>query len=446
MILAAGQGSRMASDLPKVLHEVAGKALIAHVLKAVASAEPAVDPIVVVLGHQATRVAATIPAPIQSVVQEPQRGTADAVRQASGLLKGLVDTVLVVYGDVPLIRSHTLSTLLKLHLESHAAATLLTMHPADPGAYGRIIRGEGGLVVRIVEAVGATESELAVAEVNSGVGVWDAEWLWEALDRLPPAPSGEFYLTDLVAQAVAEGRRVAAVGAPDPAEAQGVNSRADLAAAEGALRARIREKHMAAGVTLVSPADVWIDAEVTLGRDTVVWPQTFLLGSTTVGAGATLGPGTLLRDARVGDGARVEWSVVEGADVGTGCSVGPFAHLREGTQLEAGSRVGNFAEIKRSRLGKGAKASHFSYVGDADVGDGVNIGAGTVTANYDGKAKHRTVIGAGAFIGSGTMLVAPVTVGAAARTGAGSVVTRDVAPGDTVVGVPAKPRKAGSAP
>ncbi len=429
----------MASDLPKVLHEMAGRPLIGHVLHAVSSVDPAIHPVVVVVGHLASRVAAAVSPPVQVVVQEPQAGTADAVRVAAGQLKGQADTILIVYGDVPLVRPETLSALLRCHADREAAATLLTMTPAEPGAYGRVIRGDGDAVVRIVEAVAASEAELAVREVNSGVGVWDADWLWAALDRLAPSPTGEYFLTDLVAMAVDEGRRISAFSAPDPDEALGVNSRADLAAAEAILRTRIRERHMAAGVTLVSPADVWIDADVRLGRDTVVWPQTFLFGATAVGTGTTLGPGTTLRDSTVGDGAKIQWSVVEGADVGDNCRVGPFAHVREGTRLDAGARIGNFAEVKASRLGAGAKASHFCYVGDADVADGVNIGAGTVTANYDGKAKHRTLIGAGAFIGSGTMLVAPVTVGEGARTGAGSVVTDDAAPGTTVVGVPAKP-------
>jgi bifunctional UDP-N-acetylglucosamine pyrophosphorylase/glucosamine-1-phosphate N-acetyltransferase len=307
------------------------------------------------------------------------------------------------------------------------------------GAYGRVVRDATGAVTRIVEAVDATAEQLALREVNSGVGVWDADWLWPALESLAPSPSGEYYLTDLVAQAAAEGRRVAATKVADATETLGVNSRADLAAVELAVRDRIRNRHLAAGITLVTPGSVWIDEDVRLGRDTVVWPNTFLMGRTTVGEGATLGPGSVIRDAELGDGVTVELSVVESAHVGPGCRVGPFAHVRGGTWLDEGVRIGNYAEVKASKLGSRVRAGHFSYIGDTDVGEGANIGAGTVTANYDGVTKHRTVIGAGAFIGSGSVLVAPVAVGEGAITGAGSVVTRDVAPGETVVGVPARP-------
>jgi bifunctional UDP-N-acetylglucosamine pyrophosphorylase/glucosamine-1-phosphate N-acetyltransferase len=439
-VLAAGQGTRMASDLPKVLHEVAGRTLLSHTQRAVEAMQPAPRPIVVVLGHAAEKVRAAVAPTATTVVQDPQRGTADALRAAAPLLRGC-SAVLVVYGDVPLVRPETLSRLAALHASGSSAATLLTARVDEPAEYGRVVRDAGGDVAAIVEAGQATPEHLGLREVNTGIGIWDAAWLWPALETLPASPSGEWYLTDLVAAAVASGRPVAALELDDAAEGMGVNTRADLAAAEAALRARIRARHLEGGVTMVAPDQVWIDDGVTIGRDTVIWPGTYVLAGCSVGSGVTLGPGALLRDSSVGDGARVELSVVEGAEVGAGCAVGPFAHLRPGARLDPGARVGNFVEVKGSRIGRAARASHFAYIGDADVGAEANIGAGTVTCNFDGQAKHRTTIGPGALVGSGTMLVAPVTVGEGARTGAGSVVLDDVKPGETVAGVPARPVK-----
>jgi bifunctional UDP-N-acetylglucosamine pyrophosphorylase/glucosamine-1-phosphate N-acetyltransferase len=347
--------------------------------------------------------------------------------------------VLVAYADVPLITPAALQRLYATHRASGAAITLLTMDLDDPAEYGRIVRSAEGGVVRIVEAREAGVGEGALKEANTGIGVYSDDWLWTALTRLrPSAATGELYLTDLVALAVDDGTTVAAVTLDDPREGQGVNTRADLATVEAVLRDRIRRSHLDDGVTMVAPESTWIDMDVEIGRDTVIWPGTFLLGRTSVGAECTLGPGAYISDSRLADGAVVRYSVVEESEIGEGCSVGPFAHLRSGVRMAAGSRAGTHAELKNATLGEGARVSHFSYVGDAEVGAGVNIGAGTVTANFDGVAKHRTQIGEGAFVGSGTMLVAPVSVGAGARTGAGSVITTDVAPGVTVAGVPAR--------
>jgi len=298
-------------------------------------------------------------------------------------------------------------------------------------------------VARIVEQVDATLSEQRIDEINTGVMAIRADWLWPALHALAPSASGEVYLTDLVAAAVAEaGEEGAAAVVAENAEAWlGVNDRAGQARAERIMRQRIRDAHLAAGVTLIDPASTWIDAGVEIGADCEIWPGSYLLGATRVAQGCRIGPNSVLRDAVVEAGSAVELSVVEQAHIGTGCHVGPFAHLRKGAKLGEAVHVGNYAEIKNSLLGPGVRMGHFSYLGDATVGEGANIGAGTITCNYDGQAKHETHIGARAFIGSDTMLVAPVAVGEGASTGAGSVVTRDVAPGATVLGAPARPHQ-----
>jgi bifunctional UDP-N-acetylglucosamine pyrophosphorylase/glucosamine-1-phosphate N-acetyltransferase len=301
-----------------------------------------------------------------------------------------------------------------------------------------VVRGADGELLAVVEAAQATPEQLRLSEVNVGAYCFDAEWLWETLPRLPLSPKGEYYLTDTVAAAVAAGRRVAVVTTGDEVEAIGVNNRAQLAEAEAALRRRINEQWMLAGVTLLDPATTYIEPGVTLGPDTVVLPNTHLAGRTRVGAGCVLGPNTIVRDTAIGDRCRVECSVLEGATLADEVSVGPFAHLRSGARLERGVHMGNFGEVKNSTLGPGVKMGHFSYVGDATLGAGVNVGAGTITCNFDGVKKSPTTIGAGAFIGSDTLLVAPVTVGPGARTGAGAVVTKDVPPDSLAVGLPAR--------
>jgi bifunctional UDP-N-acetylglucosamine pyrophosphorylase/glucosamine-1-phosphate N-acetyltransferase len=443
VVLAAGAGTRMHSSLPKVLHPVAGRPMLGHVLRALAGLSTRPSPTVVVLGRGADAVrsalAGTLASDVTFAHQAEQRGTGDAVRVARTAAAGHAAAVLVLYGDVPLITRATLEALVAAHVATPAAITLLTCIPADPGEYGRVVRAADGTVARIVEHAEATAAERKVGEVNAGVYIFRDAWLWPSLAALAPAPGGEVYLTDLVARALADGESVTAVQATDADELTGVNTRADLARAEAALRARIRAGHLAAGVTMLDPLSVWIDDGVTIGADTELWPHTFLVGDTHVGAGCRLGPSTWLADTTVGDGVMVQWSVLEGAVVGAGSDVGPFAHLRTGAQLAEGVHVGNFGEVKNATLAPGVRMGHFGYLGDADVGAGANIGAGTVTCNFDGAAKHHTTIGPAALIGSDTLLVAPVTVGAGARTGAGSVVTRDVAPGATVVGAPARP-------
>ncbi len=372
-------------------------------------------------------------------VQAELLGTGHAALQAESAIARRAASVVILCGDTPLITGGSVARLVQHHVAAGATISFLTARVADPGSYGRVIRDLDGRVERIVEAKHIGEAERSVDEVNTGVYAVSDAWLWAALRDLDQTPGGEIYLTDLIVAAVAQGRRVEAVVADDALEFLGVDTRSTLAQAERVLRDRIRTRHLDAGVTMIDPPTTWIDAGVMIGPDTELWPGCYLLGDTIVGEACLIGPDCVLRDSRLDDGSVVEHSVLEGAIVGAGCHVGPFSHLRPGAVIEAGAHVGNFVEVKNSRLGAGARIGHFGYLGDADVGEGANIGAGTVTCNYDGRTKHRTSIGRGAFIGSDTMLVAPVSVGDGARTGAGSVVTRDVAPGTTVAGAPARP-------
>jgi len=434
----------MRSSLPKVLHAVAGRPMILHVVEALAGLEPSPSPLAVVVAPDdaAVRDAVRSARPDLDAafpIQDVPRGTGDAALRAEGAVAGRAATVLLACGDAPLLRSADFAALLARHDEAGAAITLLTATPADATGYGRVVRDPAGAVVAIVEEADATAAERAIAEVNTGAYAVRDAWLWPTLAALAPSPSGEVYLTDLVAHAIADGLPVAALRLPDAEAGLGINTRAGLSRAEAAMRDRVRRRHLDEGVTLIDPPTTWIDADAVIGADTVVWPGSYLLGATVVGRGCRIGPNAILRDARLGDGAVVTSSVVEDAEVGAGSDVGPFAHLRAGTRLAPGVHVGNFAEIKNSALAAGVRVGHFSYLGDAAVGAGANIGAGTVTCNFDGRDKHRTTVGAGAFIGSDTMLVAPVRVGERARTGAGSVVTRDVPDGATVAGVPARP-------
>lgn len=447
VILAAGQGTRMKSRLPKVLHTIVGRPMIKYVLAAVAGV--CEDRPVLVVGHGADVVRQALGDAVTYVVQEPQLGTGHAVLQAREVLHGQAEAVLVLYGDMPLLSSATLRSLIHAHESNAAPITMLTCIYDDSMGFGRILRDPTGRVVGIVEEALATPEQLAIKELNCGIYCFDAAWLWEHLPRLPLSPKGEYYLTDLVGMAVAEGRPVEAVIVKDALETLGVNDRVHLARVEGVVRGRICEALMRCGVTLVDPASTYVEAGVVVGQDTVIQPNTHLQGNTRIGADCNIGPNTIVRDSSIGDDCRVEASVVEGALLENHVSVGPFAHLRKGAHLAEGVHMGNFGEVKNSYLGRGTKMGHFSYVGDATVGPDVNIGCGTVTCNYDGVRKYETVIEEGAFIGSGTMLVAPVKVGARAVIGAGAVVTHDVPPDSLAYGVPArvqrrKEKKAGS--
>ena len=451
VVLAAGKGTRMRSTLAKVLHPLAGVPLLAHVLNAVeaipsslafapyakllSSSRP-----IVVLGNGATQVEAVFGERCLYAIQEEQLGTGHAVlaaRNAVEKLEPLPQVVLVCYGDTPLVRSEILARVLVEHQERQATITFLTAHAALPSDFGRVVRDADGRVLEIVEVKRATEEQKRIDEVNSGVYCFDRSWLWPTLGALPRNASGEFYLTDLIGIAGAQGREIATVtGTLD--EAIGINDRVQLAAAEKLLRHRILEQHMYAGVTIVDPDTTYIDADVSIGPDSVILPGTLITGKSRIGSACQIGPGTTIDQSIIGNHCIIRNSVLEEATLEDGVSVGPFSHCRQGAYLARNVQMGNYAEVKNSYVGAETFMHHFSYLGDATVGEHVNIGAGTITCNFDGVGKNRTDIGNGAFIGSDTMLVAPVTVGEGARTGAGAVVNRDVPPGALVVGVPAR--------
>lgn len=439
VILAAGQGTRMRSKRPKVVHLVAGEPMIKHVVRAVSGLDP--HRLVVVVGYGAEEVRRALGDEYLYVEQEKQLGTGHALLQARQLLEGQGDTVLVLFGDRPLITTKTLNMILAEHKKEGAAITILTFRPPDPTGYGRIRRDKRGQLVGIIEEEAASEEEKAIPEVNDGALCFREGWLWPHLEKIEPGAKGEYYLTDLLALAVEEGERVLALSPEDEEEALGVNSRLDLARAEAVIRQRVRERLMLSGVTMVDPLSTLIDSTVQVGEDTVIHPRTILEGETTIGAGCAIGPGSHLRDTKVGDGCTILYSLVEEAVLEGKVDVGPFSHLRPGTHLASGVHVGNFVEIKESYIGPGTKVGHFSYIGDATMGREVNVGAGTITCNYDGERKHHTIVEDCAFLGSDTMLVAPVKVGAGAKTGAGSVVTKDIPPGSLVYGVPARVRR-----
>ena len=437
VILAAGQGTRMKSQLPKVLHPLAGRPMVKYVLDVATQLEP--TSLALVVGYGAQQLRQVLGDQILYVEQLEQLGTGHAVLQARELLAGRAETVLVLYGDTPLITRQTLEAMLAHHTENKAAITLLTFRPGDPTGYGRILRDETGRVVGIIEHEDATPEQHEIKEVNSGILCFRDAWLWSHLERLQPK-HGEYYLTDLVELAVVEGEPVAAKAA-DATEVMGLDDRVKLARAEALMRQRINEGWMLAGVTLLDPASTYIEASVEVGQDTVIYPNTHLRGATAIGRNCRIGPNTIICDSTIGNGCVIEASVVEGATVEDDVDVGPFAHLRKGAHLAKGVHVGNFGEIKNSYLGPGTKVGHFSYLGDATLGANVNVGAGTITCNYNGERKHPTVIEDDVFLGSDTMLVAPVKVGKGAKTGAGAVVTRDVPPGQVVYGVPARSKQ-----
>jgi len=442
VILAAGEGTRMRSKLPKVLHPLGGQPMVMYSINL--AMQVSSQPPVLVVGHGAKLVRDRVGECVRYVLQEQRLGTGHAVLQARDELRGRSDAVLVIYADMPLLTPPTVSQLLDAFAEHLPVIAMLTLTIPEGGnsmGFGRVLRDAEGRVTGIVEEVAATPEQLRIRELNAGVSCYRADWLWEHLDRLRLSAKGEYYLTDLVGMAAQEGEHVLTVSVTDPDEVLGINDRILLAQAEAALRKRINTELMRGGVTLIDPATTYVEVGVRVAPDTVIHPNTYLLGDTSVGDDCIIGPNTILRDTTVGPRSRIVASVLEAAVVGSDVTVGPFAHLRDGAHLDDGVHMGNFGEVKNSYLGPGTKMGHFSYVGDATIGEKVNIGAGAVTCNYDGQRKHATLIGEGTFIGSGSMLVAPVRVGPGAVIGAGSVVTHDV-PADTVVyGVPARPRR-----
>jgi bifunctional UDP-N-acetylglucosamine pyrophosphorylase/glucosamine-1-phosphate N-acetyltransferase len=416
---------------------VAGKPLLSHVLDTVraAGARP-----VVVLSKESEPARAIVGDAVVAM-QDPPRGTGDAVRVALGAIPDASGEAFIVYGDSPLLRAVTLRALAGLRAKRGAPLALLTGLVGTANAYGRVVRDASGDVARVVEARLATPEEKQLAESNLGAYAVDLAWLRKAVPRLRANETGEVFLTDLVALAVADGTRVAAYCTDDPDEGMGVNTRVELAAAEDAVRRRIRERHMLAGVTFHDPGSSLVDADVEIAPDAFIEHGSILEGRTRIGSGTHIGPYAIVRDTTVGERCRVEAAVLEGATLENDVSIGPYSHLRPGAHLEQGVEMGNFGEVKNARLGKGTKMHHFSYIGDAQVGQRVNIGAGTITLNYDGVRKHRTEIGDDAFIGSDSMLRAPIKIGARAVTGAGSVVTTDVPDDMLAVGMPARIRK-----
>lgn len=439
ILLAAGEGRRMRSRLPKVLHPVGGRPMVLRVLDAL---RPVADgPVVVVVGHGGEAVCQVLPPGVQVAWQEAPRGTGDAVRCALRHLEGHRGPVLVAYGDTPLVGEETFRRLVGAHVEGGFAATLLTAVLDAPHGLGRVVRAVDGSFVRVVEEADCTPEERQLREVNTGLCCFEAQDLREALAHLTPQNAqGEYYLTDAFGWLQARGREVGTVRAREVTEVMGVNSRRELAAAEEELRRRTLQRLMDSGVTVLDPHTTYVTPDVQVGSDTVLLPFTVLEAGTVVGCGCTVGPGAHVRGSRIGDRVQILWSVVEESEVAEECRIGPYAHLRPGTRLAPRVVVGNFAEIKNSTVGEGTKVQHVSYLGDATVGRDVNIGAGTITCNfkYGIPGKHPTVIEDGAFIGSDTLLNAPVRVGAGAVTGAGSVVTKDIPPGMVAVGVPAR--------
>ena len=436
IVLAAGEGTRLKSATPKVLHRIAGRTLVGHAIAAAREAQP--EHLAVVVRHErdlvATHVAEVDPKAVIAD-QDDVKGTGRAVQCALDVLPAdLGGTILVTYGDVPLLAGSTLHALVDHHSASGSAVTVITANLANPTGYGRILRGADDSVEGIVEHKDATPEQLAITEINSGIYAFDAQVLRDALEHVTTDNSqGEKYLTDVLAIARSAGRRVSAHLIGDLWQTEGVNDRVQLARLGKELNRRITEKWMREGVTIVDPDTTWVDADVAIGRDATILPGTQLLGATTIGADAVIGPDTTLEDTEVGERATISRTESRLAVVGADATVGPFSYLRPGTELGAKGKIGGFVETKNAKIGEGAKVPHLTYCGDATIGEGANIGAGTIFANYDGVAKHHTTVGAHSFVGSDSVLIAPVNIADGAYVGAGSAVTADVGPGQIAV-------------
>lgn len=447
LILAAGLGTRMKSGIAKVLHQLDGRPLISHVCRTAEALKP--RRVFVVVGHQGAEVQAVVERELGSEVttfvrQPEQRGTGDAVLAAKSALADSESTILILSGDVPLVRTQTLDNLINQHESAGASCTILTIRLENPTGYGRVIRDDPGNFVKIVEQKDATEEERQIREVNSGIYCFDSRKLWTALERIRPENSqGEYYLTDVPGILKDDGEQVSLYQHHDAREVSGVNTRAELAEFENLIRRRtIRRLMIDEGVTFVDPSHSYVSSEAVLGRDCIIHPDAHIEGRSVLGEACEIHQGSRIVNSRLG--ARVvvkDHCLIVDSDIANDCAVGPFAHLRMNAQMEERSVVGNFVEVKKSKIGRGTKSMHLTYLGDATIGANTNIGAGTVTCNYDGKHKHPTVIEDNVRIGSDTMLVAPVRVGAGSVTAAGSVVIEDVPPNTLVAGVPAKAKK-----
>lgn len=462
IVLAAGLGKRMVSQEPKVLHRLAGLPLAEHVLRALTSLNPSRT--VMVVGHKADQVRAVLgdsygpdnSLPIDYVHQDEQLGTGHAARMAEPVLRDFRGPILLLYGDAPLLRTATLSALIGRHRQAGAKLTILTCIAADPTGYGRVVRDSNQRVLEVVEEKNASLTQRAISEINSGVYVFDSEWVWPRIERIPLNTVGEYYLTDLIGMAIREDRMIGNPGTTTRGggsqgtvltftqdgleEAMGINSRDQLAQAEKIVQTRLRQNMLEAGVTMLLPETVYLGMDTVVGSDSVIYPGVILEGKTEVGQGCVLGPNTHIVNSTIGDGCKIVSSMIEESVIELGVTVGPYSHIRPGTRLGEGVHIGNFVEIKASTLERGVHSGHVSYLGDAEVGEDTNIGAGTITANYDRatKKKHRTKIGKGVFVGVDTMIVAPRVIGDGAATGAGSVVTKDIPPNSLAVGLPAR--------
>ena len=443
VILAAGLGKRMRSNLPKTLHPLLGKPIVFHALDAVLPYVDLAPVLVTGFGGEQVReeLARAYGSAVTFALQAEQLGTGHAVRSAEDQLRGKADMLLVTFGDMPMLRPETIERLIQIHRETGSTLTMTSVIGDLPRGFGRVVRSSDGSVQAIVEEAVATPEQLKIREYNISAYCFDAEWMWQNLEKLKPSPKGEFYITDLVAEAKAQACRVEAVVLEDLAEGLGINNRVDLADCERALRKRINQQWMLAGVSFLDPDTTTVEMDVTIGQDTVLYPNTHLRGRTSIGENCVIGPDTTLLHTSVGDNSVIQYSTAEKATVGSHVTMGPFCHLRSGAVLMDHVHLGNFGEVKDSTLGEHTKMGHFSYIGNALIGKDVNIGAGTITCNFDGKAKHLTEIGDETFIGSDTMLVAPLKIGKRAKTAAGAVVTHDVPDETLVVGVPARPRE-----